>query len=528
MTREGVTGPQTQPPGLSLNGKSNSVAARAPRWPIAFLSMASLLSFSVAWAIDHRMLFDDPLITLTFAKNLARGDGFIFNHAPPVLGTTTPLFAVSLAALAVVLPVPLTALAVAVSAACWAGISWLLFVFRREFSISAWQAVFAAYAILATGWIESLGMETYPFLLLLVLSVGLYWKKWHLACGVVLALLFLCRGEGILLFFILIVASIVSRHAPSLAEKVLGGPVDPKAFGKLGLGFVVPTALWCAYAIPTFGAALPHTLNAKRIQGASGLWPTFFDELTGAWVHDWGSALAIPGHPWIGLWTVGLVLGIREIAVRHSPLRILVYWCAVYVAGYTVLGVAAYHWYGRPVQFVFVIVFVLGFTALVRWTKDRFASMAASNALAAVISAVVIGRLAMAIPGAIAMQRTEPRSIVYAEMSRWIAANTKPDESIAALEVGCLGYNTDNRVIDLVGLVTPDVLKGVRRWNFAEGFWRHNPDLLVYLPGAWMYFRPIVADAKFQRDYEPVLHLKRAHFTVVLFRRNRAMAEAAP
>ena len=63
------------------------------RVAVYILLFCSLVPIVAALRVDHRLIGDDPLITLTYAKNIAAGNGFVFNHGDPVLGTTAPLFA---------------------------------------------------------------------------------------------------------------------------------------------------------------------------------------------------------------------------------------------------------------------------------------------------------------------------------------------------------------------------------------------------------------------------------------------------
>ena len=71
------------------------------------LSIALLLGASAIpiWTATHRFdsLNDDSYITLTYAKSLAAGRGFVYNHPPATLGTTTPLLTLLVAALSAVL-----------------------------------------------------------------------------------------------------------------------------------------------------------------------------------------------------------------------------------------------------------------------------------------------------------------------------------------------------------------------------------------------------------------------------------------
>jgi hypothetical protein len=172
---------------------------------VAILVLASLLPLAAAATIDHRLLGDDALITLTYAKNLARGDGFVFNHGPATLGTTSPLFAGLVALASLVLPwIELTALAVWIGAACWAGLPWLFFLFRRDLAIENRTVVVVGSVVAASVWVQYLGMEAPLFAFLLVLAVCLFLRGRAAFAGFAVGLLFLTRGEGALLFGILL------------------------------------------------------------------------------------------------------------------------------------------------------------------------------------------------------------------------------------------------------------------------------------------------------------------------------------
>jgi hypothetical protein len=65
-----------------------------------------LMSFFPLWVAYHHQLAlnDDTYITLTYAKSLAAGRGFVFNHPPATFGTTTPLLTFIVAGLSLLLP----------------------------------------------------------------------------------------------------------------------------------------------------------------------------------------------------------------------------------------------------------------------------------------------------------------------------------------------------------------------------------------------------------------------------------------
>lgn len=95
-----------------------SPSPRSSPHALIALMIVSLLPFWAAYR-HQSFLNDDTYITLTYAKNLAQGNGFVYNHPPAVLGTTTPLLTIIVASLMRLLPFAEAAtLAVFFSAAC--------------------------------------------------------------------------------------------------------------------------------------------------------------------------------------------------------------------------------------------------------------------------------------------------------------------------------------------------------------------------------------------------------------------------
>jgi hypothetical protein len=65
----------------------------------------------------------------------------------------------------------------------------------------------------------------------------------------------------------------------------------------------------------------------------------------------------------------------------------------------------------------------------------------------------------------------------YLEMGYWLRDNTPEDAVVAALDIGALGFASDRRVLDLMGLVSPEILELGREMGFQEmvasGDWLH-------------------------------------------------------
>lgn len=71
--------------------------------------------------------------------------------------------------------------------------------------------------------------------------------------------------------------------------------------------------------------------------------------------------------------------------------------------------------------------------------------------------------------------------------ARWLAENTSPDAVIAAHDIGAIGYFGKRPLLDLAGLVSPEIIPLLNDQNaLAKYIQTHNADYLVTAPG-WPY-----------------------------------------
>src|SRR6476661_4103138 len=82
---------------------------------------------------------DDAFITFRYSRNIVEGHGFVYNPGSQVLGTTTPLYTVLLAAIsAIVRGEDFQNYAIVVNALADAGTSMLLFLLVRRLTGNRW------------------------------------------------------------------------------------------------------------------------------------------------------------------------------------------------------------------------------------------------------------------------------------------------------------------------------------------------------------------------------------------------------
>jgi hypothetical protein len=66
----------------------------------------------------------------------------------------------------------------------------------------------------------------------------------------------------------------------------------------------------------------------------------------------------------------------------------------------------------------------------------------------------------------------------------WVAESTEPDALVAAHDIGALGYFGNRKLIDLAGLVSPEVIPFIRDEGAIAAYLNeHEADYLVTFPG---------------------------------------------
>lgn len=92
-------------------------------------------------------------------------------------------------------------------------------------------------------------------------------------------------------------------------------------------------------------------------------------------------------------------------------------------------------------------------------------------------------------------------------VARWIGDYTDPESLVAAHDIGALGYFTNRRILDLAGLVSPEVIPIIRdETALGEYLNKMDADYLVTFPG---WYPELIRHAKpiyqTQGVFSPVL-----------------------
>ncbi|MDX1416819.1 MAG: hypothetical protein R3293_21635 [Candidatus Promineifilaceae bacterium] len=429
---------------------------------------------------------DDAWIHFQFARNLSQGNGFSFNAGEPTPGSTAPLWTVLLAVVGLfssdfLLP------ALILSSVFLLVAIWLTFGFTQWITGSFWAALLAALGTTFIGrllWAGLAGMETTAFAALSLGAIFLYSKR---GLRPSTALLFAAatqfRPEGHALFALAL--------ADSLWQwKVERNGVSDQGWSSFVRSFLPPLivyALICApyilFSLSTTGYPLPNTFYAKS--GSEHLFSirTLRETLGLHWRDN----------------PFGLLLLLLGLTPLWKKSRLGVLWLLGLPLFTAIIIDFTWH-HGRytlpliPLQMVTAAVGAHLLVTKVRESKfipKQNQRKFVSQALIVVLYVLLVFAGAASLPNWAMMLGNNTREILDIDVAqgRWLAKNTSPDAVIAVDDIGAIGFLSERRIIDLNGLVTPEVWPAV---SAEEGLERNQkltrilselgPDLMAAFP----------------------------------------------
>jgi len=429
----------------------------------------------ITFLLDTGILLDDALITYRYARNLAEGNGFVFNPGERVLGTTTPLLTLLLGLLGSILGpdrIPLISNVLMIASAAGAALFTCSAVRHLGFGTMAGAFVMAVWSLHPeTLWTTVGGMETPLVVLFMAAGLWALTRRSHLWAGAFAALLFLTRIDGA--FWAIGICAVI------LIE-------DRRAFARAAAVGAAIVAPWLIFATIYFGSPIPHSVIAKRAIGdVPGIFSLLHLEAFTRWVAPFfGAVLPASAIGGFTLFLAGSLLLHRRSERRPVAWLLIAFPWAFAAALYLGRSPLYFDWYLAPITYASVLVGGTGIALLAgillesarRWPGARPPAVMALIALGLILAAtfIVKGGRMEAFQRAYQTNETATRRAI----GEWLNRNTPPGAVVAMEAIGYQAYYSRRKVIDLAGLVSPEVVR-IRRGSpsNAEAFFRVLKDL---------------------------------------------------
>jgi hypothetical protein len=457
------------------------------RWLPLFLFLFAV----AARLVPGPRTIDDSYITYRYARNLLGGQGFVYNPGERVLGTTTPLYT-SLMALAALpsggVEAPFPALAWLINALADGLTCVLLFKIGHKLGY-AWAGLGAGlvWAIAPFSVTFAIGgLETSVYILLLTGMIYAHWQRRHVLAALLACLALLTRPDAL----ILIGLTTLDRALELFQEwrRARRSSTNWRFPWAEALVFALPTLTWVAFSTAYFGSPLPHSIAAKsvayRLSPEEGFvrllqhYATpFLEHLTFGmrWI-----AIGMALYPFLFL--VGAWQGVRA-APRLWPWAVYPW---IYFALFAIANPLIFRWYLSPPLPAYMLFILIGaenlIGSLAAWiSKQRNVQPAEAASLTPHWAVqVALAALVVAAPTALSLRewrlhpdhgldRPAPDMAWYRlellyrqaadELAPEIRQASGDPPTLAAGDVGVLGFFSGARILDTVGLNSPQSMR---------------------------------------------------------------------
>lgn len=414
---------------------------------------------------------DDPWIHLTFAKNLIEYGSFsYFKNEVVTSGSTSPIYTLILSVLFLISS---NEYIISYVLGILFNILTVLIIFKLvslhfgEHKVLTLLSVLIIAVQPKLNLISVSGMETTMFIFLIVSGVYFYKTANKILLGIFLALLIWCRPDGFVLWLAILVDYLLSKNSKIKNEVGLAG----KAFERKDffIAILIAVGLTVGYFLFNYilsGTILPNTYKAKLEYYQHNLRENFLrNDVLNYFSTSEFIAVVLPFI--IGSFVIVLKLIKKQ---KDQFLIYLLFTFGLIITYYIQLPFA--HRFGRylmPVIPFYILISVYGFKLIAEFTIKKMNSASTANLLFILFYGLTI---------ILSIVHLKKNSDEFTELCKyhnerhvaaglWIKNNTPENAIIAAHDIGAIGFYGNRKVIDMVGLVTPEVIQHLNDKNFS-------------------------------------------------------------
>ncbi|MEO8664216.1 MAG: hypothetical protein ABI462_01875 [Ignavibacteria bacterium] len=422
---------------------------------------------------------DDPWIHLTFAKNLAHYFSFsYFKNEMVTAGSTSPLYTFIVSAMFLIKSNEMYisfALGIGFfSAACYSFFKLAIIEFNKEI----------IFALLCTGilimdkWINLIadsGMETTMYIFILILCVYFYKSRKAIPFAILLGLVMWARPDGLVFIIAVIIDYILVKiYSKNQFSLKLFSQSDLKKIAIIFLGLL---GLYFLFNYMLSGSLLPNTYNAKLAYYSPetrSRWDFLRFEV---WAYfKYGSYYVVM----IGFIFTFLkfIYDIYKKTYNQNTIYILFGLALVFIYFMKLPYAHRFGRYMMPIIPFFILAAVIGFRDLARiinkYTTNELFAKSLFYILIGIVYFMGIGNY-------------EETKELYAAnckyiydrqvtAAKWLQQYTNENDVIATHDVGAIGYYSNRKIVDVAGLVTPDLINKIGDIDYVKYMQQYMKD----------------------------------------------------
>ena len=455
---------------------------------VALLSCATCLFF-LRYNPDHVLVFDDSYITLKFAANFFKYKAITYDGTLHLTGATSPLHIVLVALVGLFFKLETASLLVGIIFFIFS--SLIVYLWTLKIYNDRGIALLAGVLMSTSGWLifDSLnGLETTTFIFFSLLTFYLFYVyEYKIYYVIPLFLSILTRPEGWFIACALFIWQVIQyvNHKDKRTLRCLAT--------SLGV-FILLIVPYFILALHSTGSLLPGTAFSKGI---------FFDEaylpLTNKIVY-FKHCLSLFYKTFLypaPLFILLFILFARKVIFIPY---LWFYGSIFYVFYFLLFPVAIKHYWCRY-QHIFIPLIIIaisgGAVELLKMCKRK--TLAISMAVLVASSLIYNQSISFMKVEKIYSGEIESTKKTMMDLAIWLKDNTPEDSLLAIHDIGVVGYFSDRKIIDLVGLTNPEVSRyywdentkkplSIKERKVIDYLKEKKPDYLVMIPEWNRYF----------------------------------------
>lgn len=407
----------------------------------------SLAVYLTACALSYRVGFplDDSWIHQTYARNLALRGEWSFLPGQPSAGSTAPLWT-ALLAIGFLLRLSPYIWTYFLGSLFLFGISMLAEAIVRN-TVQKYKPLFPWAGLVFVfewhmAWAAFSGMETilHIFIILLVMNILLTDSRNYLVAGMVVGISIWVRPDGLTLLGPLGLAVLLMET--SLAARL-------KTLMLLVLGFGIFFFPYLLFNLVISDTPMPNTFYAKQAEYAAWQASPLGERFL---------FLALQFFQGVGLFLIPGFIQKVILAARQRKWGVLL--AAAWTIGYILLyllrlPVYQHGRYFMPAMAVFLLLGFSGFQQSISLQHTPGARLARQISIGILSGFIMISCIFGVLTYVQDVSTIESQMV---DTAIWVAQNVPPEALIAAHDIGALGYFDRHALVDLAGLISPDVI----------------------------------------------------------------------
>lgn len=414
---------------------------------------------------------DDPWIHLTFAKNLAEYGSFsYYKNEMSTAGSTSPIYTIILAAGFLITKNEMVlSYVLGIFFLVFAGI-WFYRLSSFEFGKENIFAILCTAIFIVDKWMNFIadsGMETTMFIFLLIATVYAYKKRQAVATAVFAGLILWTRPDGTAFLGALVLDYLWCVYLSKKDKNI-------KLFSKSELYkiagiFAGTIVIYFGMNLNLSGSILPNTFNAKLTYYA----PEFRSRsafLRGE-VWDYFTAGAY-GIVMFGFAIAVLKFIFDTVKQKYNPnfVYIVFAFALVFIYWYKMPYAHRFGRYLMPIIPFMVLASMTGLREAAKMMASYFKNRQIANGfnIIAAIAIIFFGFQNYFDNKKFYIEQCKYINDRQVVAAKWIRDNTKETDIIGTHDVGAIAFYGQRKIIDVAGLVTPELINKLHDENYVE------------------------------------------------------------